>query len=317
MCEESFDGYWQRRRQESAALFALALDDTGGGGGGGGSGDGDGGGGDGGGGDGDGAEAEATGAPQGRVVVDVAGWACGRGSAWVAYETGIRPKPKPARGGGAGAGVAAQQAQHTAHWVEFPKNTTGFHALELSLVNGGGGGGDGGGGGGGGRGKRKAGPPEGSIRLVAQHRFHLYSDVEGASKKFVAFVAQLPPGRCVAIAIADSAIAKTRPLGPEVGRASVNDWRVRVCACVPAPDTRHPKGPGLPLTHRHASTLTLSRARVLTAHPSPRAQIYAALRELGASADPAVSDVIGYRNPFAFIGVKVQCVRGKGGGQVG
>jgi hypothetical protein len=212
--------------------------------------------------------------------------------------------------------VAAQQAQHTAHWVEFPKNTTGFHALELSLVNGGDGGG--GGGGGGGRGKRKAGPPEGSICLVAQHRFHLYSDVEGASKKFVAFVAQLPPGRCVAIAIADSAIAKTRPLGPEVGRASVNDWRVRVCACVPAPDTRHqtPQGaraaPDTP-THQHTHALDTP----LTAHPSPRAQIYAALRELGASADPAVSDVIGYRNPFAFIGVKVQCVRGKGDGQVG
>jgi hypothetical protein len=139
-----------------------------------------------------------------KLIVDVAGWACGRGSAWVAFDTGKKQ---------------AIQA------IDFPKNTTGFHCVELALND--------------------RGPPS---KLVLQSspsvRFHLYQKLEDATKKFCKWVDKLPEGRVVVIAIADTAIAKTRPLGPE---------------------------------------------------------IYDSLRKLGAAEE---CDVIGYRNPFAFIGVK-------------
>jgi hypothetical protein len=138
------------------------------------------------------------------LVVDCAGWACGRGSAWVGYNQK------------AFFGNKTQISQ-----IEMKKNSTGFHVCEFSLQ-----------------------PKTGTVALGANVRFNFYNDLDGQTKAFCDYVEKLPSGRIIAITIADSAIAKSRPLGPE---------------------------------------------------------IYTALKQLGAAAD---CDVIGYRNPFIFVGVK-------------
>ena len=106
--------------------------------------------------------------------------------------------------------------------VSFPKNKTGIHVVALDLDPGGG----------------------GTFARRATERFGLYEKTEKESARWARWVERLPAGRVVAICITDTAMAKTRPLGPEV---------------------------------------------------------YAALRKLGA---PAALSLIGYREPFAFLGYK-------------
>jgi hypothetical protein len=72
----------------------------------------------------------------------------------------------------------------------------------------------------------------------------LLQDIEGGTDKLVAYIESLPKGRCITITTSDSAIAKSRPIGP---------------------------------------------------------RIYAALELMGAKSP---CDVVGYRNPFIFIGCK-------------
>jgi hypothetical protein len=217
--EESFDEYWARRKREAGAELTDLNRQS----------------------------AEKGGA---LLAVDCAGWACGRGCSWVAFRSAGGSGVSDA-GGSGGKKSASKEAEGQKgkrkrksakdliskvgemDIIETPKNSTGFHVLELALETT----------------KSSAGVAAASgFRKVQQIRFPLYSDIHGATQKFVDFVDALEPGRIVTITTSDSAIAKSRPLGDE---------------------------------------------------------IYTALKKLGCpedwSTDPAI---IGYRNPFAFVGVK-------------
>ena len=163
-------------------------------------------------------------AARGAVAVDCAGYACGRGSAWFAFQPGDGPAKPPTR-------------------LDCAKNSVGLHVLELEMrkpITAFFGGGAAGGGDDGRRLTRAAGKAN-------PRRYDVYNDASGAvADEFCARVRGLPPGRVVVVTIADSAIAKTRPLPPRV---------------------------------------------------------YDALRALGAPRAEEMT-TIGYRNPFAFIGVK-------------
>eukprot|EP00462_Mataza_sp_D1_P027983 CAMPEP_0175175224 /NCGR_PEP_ID=MMETSP0087-20121206/33081_1 /TAXON_ID=136419 /ORGANISM="Unknown Unknown, Strain D1" /LENGTH=548 /DNA_ID=CAMNT_0016466805 /DNA_START=24 /DNA_END=1671 /DNA_ORIENTATION=- len=105
----------------------------------------------------------------------------------------------------------------------FPKKQQGFHCVELELQKNG---------------------EKCFLKEVETKRFQLYGDTDKATELFCKWVDKMPNGHVVAIAIADTACAKTRPLGPK---------------------------------------------------------IYTSLQKLGA---PKECTVIGYRNPFAFLGFK-------------
>mmetsp|Transcript_15509 Transcript_15509/g.30469 ORF Transcript_15509/g.30469 Transcript_15509/m.30469 type:complete len:576 (-) Transcript_15509:308-2035(-) len=164
--ETDFDTYWAKRKQ--TALDELAAKSS-----------------------------------QGRshVTIDVSGYACGRGSAWLSFQNGTK----------------------TGRMITFPKNSTGFHCVELELQKNG---------------------EKCFLKEVETKRFQLYGDTDKATELFCKWVDKMPNGHVVAIAIADTACAKTRPLGPK---------------------------------------------------------IYTSLQKLGA---PKECTVIGYRNPFAFLGFK-------------
>jgi hypothetical protein len=207
--EESFDDYWARRKREAGVELTSLNHEA----------------------------AEKGGA---LLSVDCAGWACGRGCSWVAFRSaGVGEGEKGGKKKSEAEGQKGKRKRKSAKElmtkvgemdiIETPKNSTGFHVLELALETT----------------KSSAGAAAASgFRKVQQLRFHLYSDIEGATDKFVAFVDALEPGRVVTITTSDSAIAKSRPLGPKM---------------------------------------------------------YTALQKLGCSED---CEVIGYRNPFAFVGVK-------------
>jgi len=173
----------------------------------------------------------------GMVAVECAGWACGRGIAWLSFDTGAKAAAA-ADGHPAGAAPASNEKQaaialmgikgaksdktvlnDTVQVHTFPKNRVGFHVSELML------------------------DPTGFLKLVANRRFDFYGR-DQAMDDFALWVGSLKRGTVVLIAISDTAIAKTRPM---------------------------------------------------------REPVYKALQQLGAAKD---IEVIGYRNPFVFIGAK-------------
>ena len=97
------------------------------------------------------------------MSIECAGWACGRGSAWVAFRAArtqkaitsffaARPKPAPpaAEAGGAGA-AGGSGLPKGVEKIDFTKNSTGFHTVELRFD-----------------------ASAGGFHLVAQKRFNLY-----------------------------------------------------------------------------------------------------------------------------------------------
>ena len=111
--EESFDEYWERRRKEAVADFA----------------------------------GESGGDPAGGwIVVDCAGWACGRGCSWVMWQN---EKQKP-------------------ELIQTPKNSTGLHTMEFSIL-----------------------PKGRGLKFHKQSRFHLYQ-VRSALTS-TRYVVRLPP----------------------------------------------------------------------------------------------------------------------------
>jgi hypothetical protein len=188
---------------------------------------------------------------KGMVAVECAGYACGRGVAWVSYDAGpgltsvakgsgkasaskdSAGKP-PSSGRASGLGLTGgcstlTTVSQTVQVCTFEKNRVGLHVVELELADG--------------DGEGKAGPGKGYLRLVARRRFDLYNRDEAASE-FATWVGSLRHGTVVVVTISDTAIAKKRPMGEPV---------------------------------------------------------FAALRLLGAARD---MEVIGYRNPFVFVGAK-------------
>jgi len=118
----------------------------------------------------------------GAVAVECYGRQAERGGGWVSFAPG-------------GAGAAATV-------VDLKPNTTGIWCTELALTAGGG---KSGGGGGGAR-----------MALVAHEQFNLYKDLAGETSRFAKYVCGLAAGAVVVVSIADTACAKSRPLGPKV-----------------------------------------------------------------------------------------------------
>jgi hypothetical protein len=177
----------------------------------------------------------------GMVALECAGYACGRGAAWISFDVGVEKKAKTAQvaeeENDLSAAQKKKQAKVEAYGISgaicttevvservmvkvFPKNKVGLHVVQLQLNS------------------------NGNLELVAVRRFDLYNRTEQAHAEFTEWVDCLPSGSIVCIAISDTAIAKKRPMEESA---------------------------------------------------------YVALRQLGAPVD---MEVIGYRNPFVFLGVK-------------
>jgi hypothetical protein len=188
---------------------------------------------------------------KGMVAIECAGYACGRGTAWISFDTGSAPNKGKGKTKGIDAAVAASATTkknsagkgskkkdpqnlgltgvsfETARIsgsvlrLTFPKNRVGLHVVELTVNT-----------------------TTGFLNLVAARRFDLYNRTTEATAEFSTWVDSLATGTVVLIAISDTAIAKKRPM---------------------------------------------------------EAETYDALRQLGGADD---MDVIGYRNPFVFMGAK-------------
>jgi len=140
----------------------------------------------------------------GAVAVECAGWACGRGSAWVSYREakGTKKQSSLASFFGGGKKQAAEEGEEEGKTspglprglskIDFTKNSTGIHCVELCLDDKGTG-----------------------FRKIKQHRFKLYDKLDEESKHFCEWVQRLPVGQVILMSIADSAIAKSRPLPSE------------------------------------------------------------------------------------------------------
>jgi hypothetical protein len=170
---------------------------------------------------------------KGMLAVECAGYACGRGAAWVSFDTGKPPAkvtpnskgkspkvPKEARFGLTGLCETTTTVSETVEVKTFAKNRVGLHVVELVMGE------------------------SGFLQLVATRRFNLYSNSDTATAAFSKWVQSLSSETIVVITISDTAIKKSSPMEDP---------------------------------------------------------IYKALQQLGGATD---MDVIGYRNPFVFIGAK-------------
>ena len=57
------------------------------------------------------------------------------------------------------------------------------------------------------------------IRLRQHEQFNLYKDLTGETKRLSSYISSLPKGRIVVVSIADTACAKSRPIGAKVYEA--------------------------------------------------------------------------------------------------
>jgi len=118
----------------------------------------------------------------GALSVETNGYAAGRGWGWIAWQT-------------------CPKGGNVVEIEKFKKNATGIHVVELAIV-----------------------PPKAkghvvTFKLRKVHRFDLYKDTTSESARFKKWVQKLPPSTVVGVCITDTAMAKTRPLGPDVYQA--------------------------------------------------------------------------------------------------
>jgi hypothetical protein len=126
----------------------------------------------------------------GAVAVECYGRQAERGGGWISFQADAAGKKAP-------------------EVVELKPNTTGIWCTELAVAAGG---------------KKGAKGDTGaagaaSLTLVQHQQFNLYKDIGGETAKLTRYVKGLKAGTVVVVSIADTACAKSRPLGPAVYEA--------------------------------------------------------------------------------------------------
>lgn len=140
----------------------------------------------------------------GAVAVECYGRQAERGGGWVSFVGGDDA------GGGGGGGKRKKAGGKKAELVELRPNSTGVWVTELELL------------------QPSAASASASmstwaeasgIRLRQHEQFNLYKDLTGETKRLSSYISSLPKGRIIVVSIADTACAKSRPIGAKVYEA--------------------------------------------------------------------------------------------------